>query len=123
MVLEMKKEIETFRNLLTKGKVKKGSKNIEEKKKKEKEKEDGQVSDESDDSEDDWKERIQKQNKNDWRKMWRHVKRVGDKDYAKHMFKVFGVKYDDKMDSQTLCVLKQRLCVIAIERDFDGESF
>ena len=81
------------------------------------------MSDDSDGSEDDWKERIQKQNKNDWRKMWRHVKRVGDKDYAKHMFKVFGVKYDDKMESQSLCVLRQRLCVIAIERDFDGEAF
>ena len=67
-----------------------------------------------------WDERIKKQNKAEWKKMTKEVERVKDKERAKYMFAVFGVKYDD---SQTICVLRQRLAVIALERKVNPVMF
>ena len=122
---EMRKEIDKLQNLLKKRDEKKGKKGQSGKKDEEKkeEEEEGQCSndDGGDSSEDEcWEERIKKQNKKDWKEMTREVKRVKDIEDAKHMFAVFGVKCDD---SQTMCVLRQRLCVIALERRVDPRVF
>ena len=125
LVQDLKKEVEKLKGMMAKDKGKKVAK----KKKddgKEEEKEDGQL-DKSDSDEDEgdeeehWADRIRKQNTKDWTAMMKHVKRgVKDMPQAQNMFKVFQHKYDA---NQTIYVLRQRLCCIALERGHKGGVF
>ena len=89
-------------------------------------KEDGQLdkddSDESDDEEH-WAARIRKQNADEWKAMMKHVRRIKNKPAAAHMFKVFKHKFDENDQLQTMCVLRQRLCVLALEGGHKGGVF